>query len=86
MVMKAQQKICYQKNKLHIGETMEGLIYGKQGNDYLFRSYWNAPDDIDGKIYVECNEALEMGTKVRVKITDSLVYDLVGELIEKILL
>ena len=84
LVMKAQQKICYQKNKLHIGETMEGLIYGKQGNDYLFRSYWNAPDDIDGKIYVECNEPLEMGTKVRVKITDSLVYDLVGELIEKI--
>jgi ribosomal protein S12 methylthiotransferase len=77
-IMKAQQKICYRKNKLHIGEVMEGLIYGKQGKDYLFRSYWNAPDDIDGKIFVESTTPLKIGQKIKVKIKDAMVYDLIG--------
>ena len=37
----------------HISEIMEGLIYQEHNGEYLFRSYWNAPDDIDGKIYVK---------------------------------
>ena len=77
-IMKAQQKICYRKNKLHIDEVMEGLIYGKQGKDYLFRSYWNAPDDIDGKIFVESTTPLKIGQKIKVKIKDAMVYDLIG--------
>ena len=47
--MKIQQSISYRKNKTHLGEVMEGLIVGKEKDTYLFRSYWNAPDDVDGK-------------------------------------
>ena len=81
MVMKAQQKISYQNNKALIDTEMEGLIYSKQGKYYLFRSYWNAPDDIDGKIFVTSNKKHKLGEKVKVKITDASVYDLYGEVI-----
>lgn len=81
-VMKAQQKIAYRLNKSHIGEIMEGLVVGKDHNTYLFRSYWNAPDDVDGKIYVESEYPLRMGDRIKVEITDAFVYDLIGKFIE----
>ena len=77
--MKTQQKISYERNKKHVGEIMEGLIIKKESNYYLFRSYWNAPDDIDGKIYIKNDREVEVGQKVKVKITNSYIYDLVGK-------
>ena len=78
-VMKAQQKISYIQNKKHIGEVMEGLVVGKDRNNYLLRSFWNAPDDVDGKIYFSSDKPLNNGDKVKVKITGAFVYDLMGE-------
>lgn len=80
-VMKSQQKISYSQNKKHIGEIMEGLIVGHDKDYYLFRSYFNAPDDVDGKIFVKSDTELKLGDKVKVKITDAFVYDLMGEVI-----
>lgn len=80
-LMKTQQAISYRRNKKHIGEVMEGLIVNKESNYYLFRSYWNAPDDIDGNIYIKSDELLELGQKVKVKITNAYVYDLIGKLL-----
>ncbi len=81
-VMKAQQTISYRKNKKHIGEIMEGLVVGKDNNQYLLRSYWNAPDDVDGKIYFTSEKPLKTGDIVKVKISDAFVYDLMGEEID----
>lgn len=81
-VMKAQQKISYSQNKKHIGEIMEGLVVGKDHDNYLFRSYFNAPDDIDGKIFIKSNCPLTIGNKIKVKIADAFVYDLMGEVVE----
>ncbi len=78
-VMKAQQKISYQQNKKHVGEVMEGLVIGKENDNYLLRSYWNAPDDVDGKIYFSSDVPLKNGDKVKVKINSAFVYDLMGE-------
>ena len=78
-VMSAQQKISYQQNKKHIGEIMTGLVVGKENENYLLRSYWNAPDDVDGKIYFKSNTPLTLGEKVQVKINEVFVYDLMGE-------
>ena len=78
LLMKTQQKISYQRNKKHIGEVMEGLIIKKESNYYLFRSYWNAPDDIDGKIYIKNDRDVNVGDKVKIKITNAYVYDLIG--------
>ena len=81
-VMKTQQKISYQQNKKHVGEVMEGLVIGKDHDNYLLRSYWNAPDDVDGKIYFSSDISLKSGDIVKVKITSAFVYDLMGELIK----
>ena len=82
-VMKAQQKVSYHLNKNHIGEVMEGLVIGKDKDAYLFRSYWNAPDDVDGKIYVNSDTPLNIGDKIKVKITDAFVYDLMGDYVHE---
>ena len=81
-VMRAQQGISYRKNKTHIGEIMEGLVVGKEKEQYLLRSYWNAHDDVDGKIYFSSDEELNEGDMVKVKITGAFVYDLMGEIIK----
>jgi len=80
-IMKVQQPISYRKNKNHINEVMEGLVVGKEKENYLFRSYWNAPDDVDGKIFVKSEKKLNLGDKVKVKITEAFVYDLIGEIV-----
>ena len=81
-VMSAQQSISYRKNKTHLGEVMEGLVVGKDKNQYLLRSYWNAPDDVDGKIFFDSDRELKTGEIVKVKIENVFVYDLMGKLVE----
>ena len=78
-LMRAQQGVSYKRNKTHIGDIMEGLVVGKEKEQYLLRSYWNAPDDVDGKIYFTSNEKLNEGDIVKVKINEAFVYDLLGE-------
>ena len=80
-IMELQQTISYENNKNHIGEVMEGLIVGEEDGQYLFRSYWNAPDDVDGKIYIAKTKNLSLGDKVKVKINNAFVYDLTGHLL-----
>lgn len=83
-IMEEQKKISYQNNKKRIGEIMEGIVvdHTNNSNVYLLRSYWNAPDDIDGKISFTSNEKLNLGDIVKVKITNAFVYDLFGEKIK----
>ena len=81
-VMRAQQGISYRKNKTHVGEVMEGMVVGKENNQYLLRSYWNAPDDVDGKIFFTSKRTLELGDIVKVKIDSAFVYDLLGTELE----
>ena len=79
-VMELQQKISYEQNKKHIGEVMTGLVVGKENGYYLLRSYFNAPDDVDGKILFSSPIELNEGDKVSVLIKESYVYDLYGEI------
>jgi ribosomal protein S12 methylthiotransferase len=80
-IMAEQRKISYERNREHIGETMEGLVTGYDPSKklYTLRSYWNAPDDIDGNIYFSSKAPLKNGDIVKVKITSSFIYDLMGE-------
>ena len=82
-VMELQQKISYEQNKKHIDEIMTGLVVGKENGYYLLRSYYNAPDDVDGKILFSSPKELKEGDKVRVLIKESYVYDLYGELVNE---
>lgn len=81
-IMELQQSISYENNQRHIGEEMEGLIVGEEDEQYLFRSYWNAPDDVDGKIYISKDRVVSLGQKVKVKIDQAFDYDLVGHLLK----
>ena len=81
-IMKIQQGISYRRNKLHINEINEALVGGMDHDYYLLRSYYNAPDDIDGKIFFKSDKPLSQGDKVKVKINEAFVYDLIGELVE----
>lgn len=83
-IMDTQKKISYKKNKEHIGEVMEGIVVEAkpEQKQYLLRSYWNAPDDIDGKISFTSEKPLKCGEIVKVKITSAFVYDLYGERVE----
>ena len=82
-LMELQQGISYNQNKKHINEVMTGLVVGKQNDYYLLRSYFNAPDDVDGKILFSSFKQLKEGDKVKVLIKESYVYDLYGVLIDE---
>ena len=77
-----QKSISYNLNKKHIGEVMEGIVIGGFNGSYQLRSYWNAPDDIDGHIYFKADKELHVGDIVKVRITNAFIYDLDGEFVE----
>jgi ribosomal protein S12 methylthiotransferase len=83
-IMMLQRKISHERNKSHVGEVMEGLVtgYDNEKKLYTLRSYWNAPDDIDGNLYFSSQIPLKMGQIVRVKISSCFIYDLLGERVD----
>lgn len=85
-LMKQQTFISYELNKKHIGEEMIGIITNKlkDSNEYCVRTYFNAPDDIDGNIYVKSSFELSEGDIVKIKILSSSIYDLSGEAVKVI--
>ncbi len=78
-VMETAQRVSYRKNKEHFDEVMEGIVVGKRNDDYLVRTYWNAPDDVDGHIYMHSEKEHHEGDNVKLKIKEIFVYDLFGE-------
>ena len=78
--MMTQQSISAEINRSKIGSEYEVLIEGKEKGQYIGRSYEMAPE-IDGEIYVKGNN-LTIGTFVKVKITDAMEYDLIGQVIK----
>ncbi len=86
ILMKAQQKIAKELNSKFMREEIEVLIdaedidsKSKKGeNIYLARTYADAPE-VDGMVYVHTKKKRQPGEFVKVKIFDTLEYDLVGE-------
>ncbi len=54
--------------------------HGKTNKDYICRSVWDAPE-VDGVFFLNAKKILKPGDIVRVRVTDTLEYDLVGELV-----
>ncbi len=82
-IMTAQQKISLEKNTQLVSKTFESLLVKPLNTDtYLFRAYFEAPDDSDGYIKVKINDKnnLIMGGYYKVKIIKAMPYDLEGEL------
>ncbi len=77
-IMQIQQQISNEKNNKRIGEVHRGIVigYDAEKNCYLLRSHFNAPDDIDGKIYFTSSKTFEEGDIAIVKIVSATSYDL----------
>lgn len=84
-IMELQAQISEENNSKRVGEIFKGIIidYDQEHDDYLFRCAWNAPDDIDGNIYIKSEEPLEEGREISVVIEDYDTYNLYGRIIEK---
>lgn len=81
-VMEVQQNISRQKHKAFIGKTLEVVVEGlSEETDLLLqgRMSQQAPD-IDGVVLINDGEA-KVGQFVKVKITESMEYDLIGEIV-----
>ena len=81
VIMTEQSVISETLAQSKIGETFEVLVegYDRLNKCYYGRTKADAPD-IDGKTFFTSEKKLNDGEFVNVKITDTIEYDLVGEL------
>lgn len=80
LLMLKQQEVSRSINNKYLGATIDVLIDEKENDYYLGRSQHDAPE-VDGLVYVNSKRELEPGDLVKLKVTDTLEYDLVGEVI-----
>ena len=74
--------VLFDKAADMVGRTLYAMIEGKVADEpaYVARTYADSPD-IDGYVFVNTGEMLMSGDFVKVKITGSAEYDLIGELV-----
>ena len=88
-LMRLQQEIAFEAAEAMIGKTVEAVIEGRitdaddeDGLSYVARTYKDAPD-IDGYLFITgVQRELMTGDYVKVLITGSNEYDLIGEMRE----
>jgi ribosomal protein S12 methylthiotransferase len=81
-LMEVQQRIAFEKNEARVGETVEVLVEGAHAEtEHLLvgRAATQAPD-VDGQILLNDGHAAP-GTFVRVLLTETAGYDLVGRIL-----
>lgn len=78
-LMRAQREISERRAKARIGRTYEVLLEGEAYGKYFGRSFGEAPE-IDPLVYFTGAPGKSAGEFVRVLITDSGEYDLMGEM------
>ena len=82
-IMSLQQENSRQLNASLLGKKLEVMVDEKdyeEDNLYLARLEQDAPE-VDGTIYVRSSKKLLPGEFCRIKIIDTLEYDLIGETI-----
>lgn len=80
-IMELQQEIAFEKAEEMIGRTVLAMVEGKVPDEhaYVARTYKDAPN-VDGFLFIQTSEELMTGDFVKVKITGSYEYDLIGEI------
>ena len=78
-----QSEITLEKQKELIGKTFDVLCEGfdRYAECYFGRSYMEAPD-IDGKIFFNSDDVICSGDTVKVRITESMDFELIGEIVK----
>lgn len=82
-IMELQQEIAFDKAEDMIGTEVLVMLEGKVAdeNAYVGRTYKDAPN-VDGLIFIHTDRELMTGDFVKVKVTGSYEYDLIGEIVE----
>ena len=82
-IMELQQEIAFEKAQDAVGRTVLAMIEGKLPDEHAYaaRTYMDAPG-VDGLVFVQTSAELMTGDFVKVKITGSYEYDLIGEIVD----
>ena len=80
-LMELQQEIAFEAAENMVGRVVTAMVEGKVAdeNAYVARTYKDAPN-VDGFLFVNTDRELITGDFIKVKITASYEYDLIGEL------
>ncbi len=81
-IMEVQQNISREKHRAFIGKTIEVVVEGLSDETDLLlqgRTSQQAPD-IDGVVLINDGQA-KIGEFVQVRVTESMEYDLIGEIV-----
>lgn len=80
-LMELQQAIAFEKAQKLVGRVMTVMIEGKIADEdtYVARTYQDAPN-VDGYLFLNTTASLITGDFVKVQVTDSNEYDLIGEM------
>ena len=83
IVMQTQMVISDRLNQKRLGEDIEVVVEGwdRYGECYYGRSYAEVPE-IDGKIFFDSEAPRAVGEYVKVHVTETMDYDLFGEVVE----
>lgn len=79
-LMWLQEEISEEKLKRKVGKTLTVLVDEVDEEGAIARSFADAPE-IDGQVYINDGQHLNVGDRVEVLITDSDTHDLWGELV-----
>ena len=84
IIMEQQMLISCENNEKLMGAELEAAVEGfdKFGECWFGRTQLDAPD-IDGKVFFTSEKPLGIGDHVKIRITDTLDYDLIGEVIDQ---
>lgn len=81
-IMEIQQEIAFEKSQSLAGMEFDVIVEGYLPEDevYICRTYMDAPD-VDGYVFVTSDWNLMSGDFIKVEITGSDGYDLVGDVV-----
>lgn len=80
-LMELQQEIAFEKAENMVGHILTVMIEGKVADEdaYVARTYRDAPN-VDGYLFLNTSATLMTGDFVKVLVTGSNEYDLIGEI------
>lgn len=83
IIMEQQMLISSENNEKCMGKVFTAVVEGfdKFGECWFGRTQMDAPD-IDGKVFFSSDRALEVGEYVKIRIIETLDYDLIGEVVD----
>ena len=84
IIMEQQMLISAANNEKLMGKRLTAVVEGfdKFAECYFGRTEKGAPD-IDGKVFFTSENPLEIGDYVEIEISDTLDYDLMGEVVSQ---